>query len=372
MEKLKAANIDAYPQEVLADEEPKYLRRQKPLEIKRRKFGKKAWKSYARWSVVGAVALGLAGVSYLLGHFLLASEQMALSHPDQIHLAGAHYVPMSNILEIFRADRNHSVLRIPLDERRKQIESIPWVEQATVLRALPNRIEVEITERTPIAFLREGGTLALIDAHGVILSRPLKGDFHFPVVTGISEDMPLEDREQRMRLFASFTQQIESARAGSIDQVNEVNLTEAKDVCATIAGLQGNAPSGAGADGESFADAAPLIVHFGDTDFRDRYTSLINEIGKWNASKGLLHSVDLRFAGEAVTVPESNVYAKNSDSAASPMPAADAAPAAKPSHVAPPAKHSHAPAKTAAKTSAKTVSKTSAKTPVKASAKHSQ
>ena len=34
-------DADAYPQEILADEEPKYLRRQKPLEIKRRKFGRK-------------------------------------------------------------------------------------------------------------------------------------------------------------------------------------------------------------------------------------------------------------------------------------------------------------------------------------------
>jgi len=354
VEKLKAANIDAYPQEVLADEEPKYLRRQKPLEIKRRKFGKKAWKSYARWSVVGVAALAVAGVSYMLGHFLLASKEMALERPDQIRLAGAHYVPMSGILEIFRADRNRSVLRIPLDERRKQIESIPWVEQATVLRALPNRVEIEITERTPIAFLREGATLALIDAHGVILDRPLKGDFHFPVVTGISEDMPVEDREQRMRLFAAFTQQIESARAGSMDQVNEVNLTEAKDVCATIAGLQGNAPAGAGSSGQWSGTSTPLIVHFGDTDFRDRYTSLIGEIGKWNAAKGLLHSVDLRFAGEAVTVPESNVYAQNTDSASLPKPTADATPvhsavAAKPSHAAVSVKHSHATAKTAAK-----------------------
>ena len=30
-------DADAYPQELLADEEPKYLRRQKPLEIKRRR-----------------------------------------------------------------------------------------------------------------------------------------------------------------------------------------------------------------------------------------------------------------------------------------------------------------------------------------------
>jgi hypothetical protein len=31
-------DANAYPQEVLAEEEPKYLRRQKPVEIRRRKF----------------------------------------------------------------------------------------------------------------------------------------------------------------------------------------------------------------------------------------------------------------------------------------------------------------------------------------------
>ena len=49
-------DADVYPQEVLADEEPKYLRRQKPLEIKRRKFGRRAWKTYLQvsaWAVVG-------------------------------------------------------------------------------------------------------------------------------------------------------------------------------------------------------------------------------------------------------------------------------------------------------------------------------
>ena len=40
------------PQEALADEEPKYLRRQKPVEIKRRKFGRKAWTMYLPRHVV--------------------------------------------------------------------------------------------------------------------------------------------------------------------------------------------------------------------------------------------------------------------------------------------------------------------------------
>jgi len=45
---------DVYPPEALADDEPRYLRRQKPLEIRRRKFGRKSWPAYRRWSLIGA------------------------------------------------------------------------------------------------------------------------------------------------------------------------------------------------------------------------------------------------------------------------------------------------------------------------------
>ena len=308
-------DADAYPQEVLADEEPKYLRRQKPLEIKRRKFGKKAWKTYLRVIFWSAIALGGAAAGYALGHFLLSAKEMALIHSDQVEVANNHYVPRSRVLENFAADRNRSVLRIPLDERRRQLEAIPWVEQATVRRALPNRIEVEITERTPIAFLREGSELALVDVHGVILDRPLKGNFHFPVVTGMGADMPIEDREMRMQMFAGFTQQVEAARAGALEQVSEVDLTEAKDLRATISGLQvGNSGGGAAAGSDAWGNAdAPIIVHFGDSDFQSKYLTVLNDIGQWRAAAGRVESVDLRFNGEAVVNPDRTILAQKQD-----------------------------------------------------------
>jgi cell division protein FtsQ len=307
-------DADAYPQEVLADEEPKYLRRQKPLEIKRRKFGKKAWKTYLRVSFWCVIALAAAATSYALGHYLLASPEMALIHSDQVQISGNQYVPRGRVLEIFSADRNRSVLRIPLNERRRQLETIPWVEQATVRRALPNRIEVEITERTPIAFLREGSDLALVDVHGVILDRPLKANFHFPVVAGIGADMPIEDRELRMQMFAGFTQQVEAARAGSMEQVSEVDLTEAKDLRATISGLQVTNTSSGAAPNDAWGNAdAPIVVHFGDSDFQSKYLTVLNDIGQWRAAAGRVESVDLRFNGEAVVNPDRTILALKKD-----------------------------------------------------------
>ena len=360
---MRTIDADAYPQEVLADEEPKYLRRQKPLEIKRRKFGKKAWKTYLRVAFWSVIALAAAATSYALGHYLLVSPEMALIHSDQVQITGNQYVPRGRVLEIFTADRNRSVLRIPLNERRRQLETIPWVEQATVRRALPNRIEVEITERTPIAFLREGSDLALVDVHGVILDRPLKGIFHFPVITGMGADMPIEDRELRMHMFAGFSQQVESARGGAMDQVSEVDLTEAKDLRATISGLQVTNSSGGAAGNDAWGNVdAPIVVHFGDSDFQSKYLTVLNDIGQWRAAAGRVESVDLRFNGEAVVNPDRTILALKKD----PPPITDAAPKVAATHPIAPAQpvvHPSAPAKAAAPPKA---AKT---TPAKSSAK---
>jgi len=282
---------------VLADEEPKYLRRQKPVEIKRRKFGKQAWKTYLRVTMWVIASVAGAAAAYAVGNFLLTSPQMELLHPDQISIAGNHYVAPENVRELFVADRGRSVLRIPVDRRRKQLEALPWVEQATVRRALPNRIEVEITERAPIAFLRDGSTLSLIDAHGVILERPLEGDFHFPVVTGIRADLPIEDRGPRMQLYASFLKEIASVRSGAVEQVSEVDLSDARDLRASLTGFESDFTA---EESSSSAAAMPVLVHFGDGDFAGKYQTLVDEFAVWRAKAGRIESVDLRFSREAV------------------------------------------------------------------------
>jgi cell division protein FtsQ len=254
-------------------------------------------------ATLGLVA---AWVAFDLGHFLLASPETSLVHPEQVQLAGNHHIPRASVLEIFAADRGKSVLRIPLEERRRQLEAIPWVERAIVRRALPNKIEVEIVERTPVAFLRQGDAMALVDAHGVILDRPLQGDFHFPVVTGISEGMPLGDREQRMQLFVGFTQEIESARPGAIEHVSAIDLSDQHDVRATFTGFDRGEAAPGGASGTWNQTDVPVLVHFGDGDFAGKYRTLVGDIGQWRAAAGTVESVDLRFSQEAVVNPDTS------------------------------------------------------------------
>jgi cell division protein FtsQ len=293
-----SAEPDYLPADALAEEEPKYLRRQKPVEIRKRKFSRKAWPMYRRVLAAGIATVAAGLLLYEAGNYLLFSPGVMLVSTDQISIEGNRFVPREAIVEKFSADLGHSVVRVPLGERRKAIETLPWVEQARVQRVLPNRIRVGITERTPVAFLRTTSDLALVDAHGMIFERPVEGDFRFPVVSGIGESMPLEQREQRMNTYVQFLNEIELAQPGADDCVSEVDISDTSDLRATLTGL-GSGPG----------RASPVLVHFGDSDFGNRYHLLAENLDQWRASAGSVDSVDLRFARQVVVNPEARTVA---------------------------------------------------------------
>ena len=300
-----SAEPDYLPADALAEDEPKYLRRQKPVEIRKRKFSRKAWPLYRRVLAGGIAALAAGLLLYQAGNYFLFSPSVMIERADQIEIRGNRFVQPAAIVEKFSPDMYRSVVRVPLGERRKALESLAWVEQADVQRVLPNRIRVEITERIPVAFLRGANELSLLDVNGVILERPVEGEFRFPVVSGVGESMPRDVREQRMRLFVQFMRDIEQAMPGADDRISEVDLSDATDIRATLTGL------GAASD-----KASPILVHFGDSDFANRYHLLAENIDQWRANTGRVDSVDLRFARQVVVNPETRTVAAHTPQSA--------------------------------------------------------
>ena len=289
-----AADAESYRPELLSDEEPRYLRRQKPVEIRRKKFGGRSWPFYRRVLFCGVV--GIAGISaaWTAGRFLLYGHPMLLVKPEQIEVNGNHIVSREAVLQQFARDRGRSVLRVPLDSRRSALEEISWIESAMVQRILPNRIRVDLTERTPIAFLRNGTELALIDAHGVILDRPRGEDLQFPIVTGLTENMPREERGKRMQTYQEFLKDIDLVRSGSSDRVSEIDLANPKDLRAVMTGIA------------NITDPQALTIHFGASDFTGKYRMVVENFAQWQASNGRVHSIDLQYAKQVVLNPDTS------------------------------------------------------------------
>jgi cell division protein FtsQ len=295
-----SAEPDYLPADALAEDEPKYLRRQKPVEIRKRKFSRKTWPLYRR-ILVGSMAALIAGFAiYEAAAYLLYSPDVQLRSAEQIEIQGNRFVPADAVTEKFSADMGRSVVRVPLTERRESLESLPWVEQAHVQRVMPNHIRVEIVERTPVAFLRTGSDLSLVDAQGVILDRPADGEFKFPVVGGIAESMARDARAERMGLYTLFMKEIEIARPGADDHVSEADISDPADLRVTLTDM-----------GSSSSKTSPILVHFGDSDFGNRYHLLADNIDQWRAGAGSVDSVDLRFARQVVVNPESKTVAAN-------------------------------------------------------------
>ena len=174
-------------------------------------------------SVVGRVATGLlvlAGLGVI--GYGLHEAQGSLEHDARltipssraIEITGNNHLTHAQLLSVFGEDVDRNVLTIPLAARRAELEALPWVEHATVMRLLPNRVRVAIVERTPVAFVRQGNEIGLVDAHGVLLDLAPDAEadrrYSFPVLTGIEAGDPASTRLARMKLYLAFTSELDA------------------------------------------------------------------------------------------------------------------------------------------------------------------
>jgi len=121
---------------------------------------------------------------------------------------------------------------------------------------------VEITERTPIAFVRNGNEIALIDAHGVILDRQGDVDMRFPIISGITTPFSRRERASHADL-SELVRDLNIVNADSANQLSEVDLSNPKNVRIVMAGIPG-------------VNAAQAVnIKFGSGDFTSKYRMLV-------------------------------------------------------------------------------------------------
>ena len=114
-----------------------------------------------RWRLwLGAAAFLLIAASTALAavkvrQHILTDSTYLFSHDnkDALTIQGMVYAPRAKVAHVFAGDFGHSVLSIPLDERRRRLLAIDWVEDASVARIWPDRLIVRMRERRPVAFV---------------------------------------------------------------------------------------------------------------------------------------------------------------------------------------------------------------------------
>lgn len=237
----------------------------------------------------GAVTAIAAGVTLYLSiaHFLQRDPRFRIAGTGNIEAAGLAQVSRAELLPVFGEDIGKNIFFIHLSERRKQVEQIPWVQRATVMRLLPDQIHVSIVERTPIAFVRQGQRIGLVDADGVLLNMPAarmtQHHYSFPVVTGIDARDPQPSRRARMALYQQLIKDLDSSGQRLSEQISEIDLTDPEDARVLMP-----------------EQGADILAHFGDQQFLTRYQRYKAHIGEWRQQYPRLAAVDLRYEQQVV------------------------------------------------------------------------
>jgi cell division protein FtsQ len=144
----------------------------------RRQGGPKLAAVLAAATVVGATVFALfsAGggkvqASAPIGERVDRLMIMAGLGVEEIRVTGYRNAIVGDIFTALALDEPTSLLRYNSDAARRRVEALSWVGRATVTRVLPSTVEVQITERTPIAVWLNDQAATLVDAEGRQLAR---------------------------------------------------------------------------------------------------------------------------------------------------------------------------------------------------------
>jgi cell division protein FtsQ len=300
------------------EEEAQFLRTQKRIPVRRGPIPRKTAGWIKTALIVAGMTIPVAGLGYAGYDYGTHASRFHINSSDNIEISGVSNASRAQVMDVAREDiiaRN--VFSVSLDERRKKLEQIPWVESAKVMRLLPNRIVISITERTPVAFVQIGSRIHLIDAGGVVMGLPAirQSKYSFPVIHGIAEADPLSSRAAVMKIYNRMAGELSSGEgenAQFMRQVSEVDLGDPEDVKATVNDAGGT-----------------VLIHLGASDFLERYKLLAAHIGEWRQQFKNVESVDLRYEGQIVVNPDAPHVQPAPPPALSPVKAAAAKPAAK-------------------------------------------
>src|SRR5271166_6664295 len=269
------------------NEESPFLRGQKRVSARRSSLPRKT-ASRLLWACVAAAILGVAAIAAAgLYEYGERSWRFRVDSSDNIEINGMQNVAKAQIMEVMGADIGRNIFFVPLAQQKAQLEQIPWVESASVMRFVPNRLKVEIHERTPVAFARVGPRIALIDAGGTLMELPRNHKYSFPVILGMNAGEPLSTRAPRMKAYNQLVRELDAGGAHYSQDLSEVDLSDLEDLKVRV-----NDPAG------------DVLVELGSSDYLKRYRIYVSHVQAWRQQFQKLESVNLRYDNQVIVNPD--------------------------------------------------------------------
>src|ERR1700761_79569 len=256
------------------------------------------WMRFTIWLVAGVLLMVTALFAWhRTEEFLIKDDRFRLVEADDFQgqspnliVEGIHYASASQIRHVFAEDFGRSLYLVPIQKRREQLLAIDWVEDATVSKIWPNTLRVRIHERKPVAFVRlrpnhrDGmSQLALTDKDGSILRPRVAASFTLPVITGVRENEPLENRRARVHRVLAMLKEL----GPLAEQISEVNVSDPNNLIVA----------------EHVQDNVVNLM-LGDENYSDRLQNFLVNYGEIKSKRPDAKTLDLRVDGAITTVGE--------------------------------------------------------------------
>lgn len=185
---------------------------------------------------VAVVMLAIIGLA--IGY--RAASSASLFQVRAVDVVGTSRTSAEEIESLVRrAVSRTGVWRADLSALSLELGRLPGVRRAVVTRVLPDRVRVRITERVPLAVVRNSsGHFVWVDDEGVALGE-MKSTDHIPpfFIFGWSEDGTNEARQENAERIKKYQEALrEWQAAGLTERVSEINLFDVHDVRAQLAG----------------------------------------------------------------------------------------------------------------------------------------
>lgn len=130
--------------------------------------------------------------------------------------------------EVFRALGlgQATLLTLDVDAARRRVESLPWIETATLVRVFPDKLRVELHERKPAAVWLDGDRIVLVDAEGRVLSSVAKSNVpsDLPKIAGPGAPIAAAELQNALVRFPGVASRVRLARRIS-DRRWDIELT---------------------------------------------------------------------------------------------------------------------------------------------------
>lgn len=133
----------------------------------------------------------LLGAGFSARHIYDRLCQCAFFQITAVKIDGNHMTSKEQIAALSRVDIHSNLLAINVDQVKSLLESHPWIAKAAVIRDWPNRLLINLQEKSPVALLNRDSGLFYLDSKGqIIAAADHSQELDFPVITGL-ESYPL-------------------------------------------------------------------------------------------------------------------------------------------------------------------------------------